>query len=115
MRLLFKWIGLSVLVMILAMIIPGIVISSYVTAALLVVVLGLLNALVKPVLIILTIPVTIVTFGLFLLVINALIVLLAASITPGFEVAGFFPAFLFALGNSMFTYLLSLSDRGPEH
>lgn len=115
MRLLIKWLVLTVLVMVLAMVIPGIEIRSYYSAAILVLVLGLLNSLVKPVLVVLTIPVTIVTFGLFLLVINALIVLLAASISPGFEVAGFFPALLFALGNSVFTYLLSLSDRGRDN
>lgn len=97
-------------VSILAMIIPGIYISGFVSALILVAVLSLLNILVKPILIILTIPVTLITFGLFLLVINTAIVLMAAAVVSGFSVGGFFPAFLFALGNSLMSYLFSLAD-----
>ncbi|HAQ64303.1 MAG TPA: hypothetical protein DCR43_00360 [Bacteroidales bacterium] len=110
MRFLIRLIGSAMVVSILAMIIPGIYISGFISALILVTVLSLLNILVKPILIILTIPVTLITFGLFLLVINTAIVLMAAAVVPGFNVGGFFPAFLFALGNSLMSYLFSLAD-----
>lgn len=110
MRLLIRFIGSAMVVSILAMIIPGISISGFVPAMLLVLILALLNVLVKPVLVLLTIPATLLTFGLFLLVINAFIVLLASAVAPGFRVDGFLPAFLFALANSVVSYLLSYID-----
>ncbi len=69
-------------------------------------VLALLNTFVKPILIILTIPVTIATLGLFLLIINALMVKWAASLIPGFTVDGWWPALLFSLIVSLVTYIL---------
>jgi putative membrane protein len=60
-------------------------------------VISLLNALLKPILVILTIPVTIITFGLFLFVINALIILLAGNLLDNFSVEGFWSALLFSL------------------
>ncbi len=70
-------------------------------------VLALLNTFIKPVLIILTIPVTIVTLGLFLLIINALIVKWAASLVDGFTVDGWWPAILFSLIVSLVSALLN--------
>jgi putative membrane protein len=75
----------------------GITIDDYPTAVILAIVLGLLNTLFKPVLVILTIPVTLITFGLFLLVINAIIILIAANFVPGFKVDGFWWAMLFSV------------------
>ena len=68
-----------------------------ITALIVALVLGLLNSFIKPILVILTIPITIVTLGLFLLVINIIIVKWVASIVPGFTVSGWFPALLFSL------------------
>lgn len=76
---------------------PGVNVKSFFTAVLVAVVLALLNATVKPLLVVLTIPVTVLTLGLFLLVINALIILLADAIVPGFAVANFWWALLFSL------------------
>ena len=76
---------------------PAVKVDSFVTALILALVLALLNALVKPELIFLTFPVTIVTLGLFLFVINALIILLAAKLVPGFKVDGFWWALLFSI------------------
>lgn len=87
-------------------ILPGVHISGIVAAVILALVLALLNAVVKPILIFLTIPVTILTLGLFLLVINALIILLASGIVPGFEVDGFWWALLFSLVLSLITAIL---------
>jgi putative membrane protein len=90
-----RWLISAIAILITAYILPGV--STTILAALVVaVVLGLLNTFVKPILVILTLPLTVVTLGLFYLVINALMVLLAAAIVPGFEVAGFWWALLFA-------------------
>ncbi|HEY2647586.1 MAG TPA: phage holin family protein [Puia sp.] len=87
----------------LSYILSGVHIQSFVTALILAVVLGLLNIFVKPILIILTLPITIFTFGLFLFVINALIILLAAKFVNGFRVDGFWWALLFSLLLSVLT------------
>jgi putative membrane protein len=75
----------------------GVHIENYGYALLVVVVLAIANVLVKPILIIFTIPVTVVTLGLFLLVINAVIILLVDYFVPGFNVAGFWWALGFSL------------------
>jgi putative membrane protein len=90
----------------LSYILSGVHIQSFVTALVLAVVLGLLNILVKPILIILTLPITLFTFGLFLFVINALIILLAAKFVNGFRVDGFWWALLFSLLLSVLTSIL---------
>src|SRR5690606_12989827 len=78
------------------------------TAIVLAVVLALLNFLVKPILILFTLPVTILTLGLFLLVINALIILFAENLVPGFQVAGFWWALIFSLLLSFMQAVLHL-------
>ncbi len=84
-------------VVLLANILPGIHVATFGIAVLVALVLSLLNFLVKPLLVILTLPVTLVTFGLFLLVINALIILMAGGLVSGFTVDGFWWALLFSL------------------
>ena len=84
-------------VVLLANILPGVHVATFGIAVLVALVLSLLNFLVKPLLVILTLPVTIVTFGLFLLVINALIILMASELVSGFRVDGFWSALLFSL------------------
>ena len=76
---------------------PHIEIDSYGTAVIFVLVLGILNAIIKPLLIILTLPITIITLGLFLLVINVLMVLLAGKFVPGIHIDGFLWAFIFGI------------------
>ncbi len=71
--------------------------DNFVTAIIVAVVLGLLNLFVKPILVLLTLPVTFITLGLFLLVINALIIMLCANIVDGFAVTSFWTALLFSL------------------
>ena len=85
----------------LAKILPGVHINSFTDAVLLVLVLGVLNAIVKPVLKILTLPITILTLGLFLLVINVIIIQLADYFLGGVEISGF-------LNTLLFGFLLSL-------
>ncbi|ASZ10413.1 phage holin family protein [Chitinophaga pendula] len=83
--------------MLTAYLLPGVRLSDFLTALLLALVLAFLNMLVKPILVILTLPATIVTLGLFLLVINAIIILIAAKLVPGFKVEGFWWALLFSI------------------
>jgi putative membrane protein len=80
-----------------AYILPGAHVDGFFAALVVAVVLALLNILVKPILVILTIPITIFTLGLFLLVINTVLILLASSIVPGFEVEGFWWALIFSI------------------
>ncbi|MBT8177938.1 MAG: phage holin family protein [Eudoraea sp.] len=93
-------------VVVLANILPGVAVDSFLTAVIVAVVLSLLNFLVKPILIILTLPVTILTLGLFLLIINALIILLADYLIGGFSVSTIWWALLFSLLLSLLNSIL---------
>ena len=93
-----------------AWILPGIQLTGFVSAVFVAIVLGFLNTFLKPVLTILTIPVTIFTLGLFLLVINAVIVGLAGWFVPGFYVDGFWSALFFSLIVSFVSSLLKYDD-----
>lgn len=94
-----------------AYLLPGVDVKDYWTALFVAFILSLVNIFVKPILIILTIPITLLSLGLFLLVINALMILLADYFVDGFTVDGFWWAFLFSvilsLFNSLFTDLAS--------
>ena len=98
-----------------AYILPGVSIEDYWSALIVAFVLAIANVIVKPILIILTIPLTIFTLGLFLLVINAIIILLVDYFVPGFHVDGFWWALAFSLIlsvlNSMFSDLVKEKDQ----
>ena len=79
-----------------AYVIPGVHAENLLAVAITAIILGLVNAVVKPVLFLLTLPITIVTLGLFLLVLNALMIWLAAAVVPGFAISGFWAAFFLA-------------------
>ncbi len=98
----------------LSYILSGVHIQSFISALILAIVLGILNLFVKPILIILTLPITIFTFGLFLFVINALIILLAAKFVNGFRVDGFWWALLFSLLLSVLTSFLYKKSTQKE-
>ncbi|MBK7147677.1 MAG: phage holin family protein [Bacteroidetes bacterium] len=87
----------AIAVVITAYILPGVHLENFLAAVMLAAVLGLLNVSVKPLLIIFTIPATIFTLGLFILAINAFIIMIADWIIPGFEVSSFWWALLFSL------------------
>lgn len=97
-----------------AVIVPGIEISGVLAALGAGLVLGLVNAVVRPILIVLTLPVTLVTLGLFLLILNGFCLWLTSWLVKGFEVHGFWPAVFGALLVSLVSWLLStfVSDRG---
>lgn len=103
MTLLLVWILNAVALLVVAYVLPGIVVASFGSALLAALVLGLINMLVKPVLILLTLPITVVTLGLFLLVLNALMFWLAGSMLKGFQVNGFW----WAVGGAILYSLIS--------
>ena len=94
---LLRWLLSALSVMIVAYLIPGITVNSFLVALVVALVLGLVNAVLRPLLVLLTLPVTIFSLGLFVLVINGLLFLLVAKIVPGFHVDGFGPAFFGAI------------------
>ena len=91
-----------------ATLLPGVNIKSFWTAILVAIVLGLLNALVKPVLQFLSFPITILTLGLFLFVINTIIILICSYLVSSFHVSGFWSALLFSIVLSIITWLLNI-------
>ena len=101
-------------VVILANLLGGVQVDSFITALIVAVVLSLLNLIVKPVLVIFTLPVTILTFGLFLLVINALIILLADRLVTGFSVDNIWWALLFSLLLSFLQSIFFSALKEPE-
>lgn len=113
MRLLGKLFLSAFAVFITAWMLPGVHLDSFLAAVLVTIILGLLNFTIKPLLIILTIPVTIFTLGFFLLVINAFIIYLADEIVSGFTVDGFWWAVLFSIVLSVVNSLLSGFDQPP--
>ena len=103
MNILIRLIITTILVVVLAHFLPGISVQDYTSALWVALVLGLLNAFLKPILVLLTLPATIFTLGLFLLVINAVVILVGDYLVDGFLVDGFWSAFIFSI-------LLSLSQ-----
>ena len=97
MKLIFNWILSAVALLAVAHLYTGVTVTSFTSALIAAAVLGLLNAVVRPILVLLTLPVTVVTLGLFLFVINALMFWAAASLLSGFNVAGFGAALIGSL------------------
>src|SRR5680860_168134 len=106
MKLILKILLTAAAVLIIAHFLPGVSVENYTSALIVAVVLGLLRVTVKPILVILTLPVTIITLGLFLLVINALIIMLADNLIDGFYISGFWIALLFSLILALFQSIL---------
>lgn len=97
MILFLKWIALALAIMFTAWVIPGISISSFTTALIAAVVIALVNLVIKPILVFLTLPINVLTLGIFILVINALLFMFVAYLVPGVEIDGFWSAFLGAI------------------
>ena len=106
MKLIIRILLTAVAVILIAKFLPGVSVAGFGTAIIVALVLAILNLIVKPILVILTLPVTILTLGLFLLVINAVIILLADSFISGFGVDGFWIALIFSLLLSIFQSIL---------
>jgi putative membrane protein len=107
----FKIVVNTISVFIVAWMLSGIHLENAVTAILVAIVLALFNTFLRPLLILLTFQITAVTMGLFLLVINASMVLLAGKIVPGFEIATFWTAFWFGILMPIVSFLLGLPEK----
>jgi putative membrane protein len=107
MRLLLGWAINAGVLLLLPYLIPAVQVKSFGTALLVALVLGLLNAIVRPILVLLTLPITVLTLGLFLLVINGLMFWLVGRMLDGFEVAGFWWAVLAAVVYSVISTTIS--------
>jgi putative membrane protein len=97
----------ALLLLVVAYVVPGVQIEGMKSALIAALILGIVNALVRPFVVFLTIPITIVTLGLFLLAINAFMFLLASKLVPGFRVEGCLPAFLGSLVFSALNLVVS--------
>lgn len=116
MKFLVKLILYSVAILLTSYLLPGVHVDSFGSAFILAAVLALLNITLKPLLIILTIPITIISLGLFLLVINALIIMVADSIIPGVQIEGFWWALLFSFVVSILNgFFTGLSSEERDH
>ena len=102
-----RWIINAAALLLVAYLYPGVSVESFLAAAIAALVLGLVNAVIRPILILLTLPVTLLTLGLFLFVINALMFWLVAEIVPGFKVSGFMAALLGSILYSVITLITS--------
>ena len=106
MRFLINWLITTIAILISAHFLPGVAIRNFMAAVVTALVLGLINAIIRPILIVLTFPLTILTLGLFIFVLNALLVLLTSAIVPGFDVRNFWWALLFSLVFSLVSFML---------
>jgi putative membrane protein len=107
MFLILKWLIMTISIGIAAHLMPGVFVDGFFSALWVALFLGVINVLVKPILIIITLPINILTLGLFTFVINALMVLFASAVIKGFEVRGFWAAMLFSIVLSIINYLLN--------
>lgn len=116
MKFLIKIISTALAVFLIATLMPGVEVQNMPMALLVSLILVLINVYIKPILIFMTFPITVVTLGLFLLVINAFIILFTSYILKdGFKVDGFWVALLFSIVLSMLTSLIDrLTDRNPD-
>ncbi len=114
MGLLLRWLILTVAIIIASYLLEGINISGFFSAFFAAAILGILNALFRPILILLTLPINILSLGLFTFIINALMLKMVSGVIPGFEVHGFWTAILGSLIISVISWLLNsfISDRG---
>jgi putative membrane protein len=111
MKLILRLLVIAAIAFILAQFLPGVKVDSYGTAIWFAIILGLLNVFLKPLLIIFTLPLTLFTFGLFLFVINTVIVLLASDWVKGFEIESFGWGLLFSL---LLTFITSTLFREED-
>jgi putative membrane protein len=103
---LLVWLISALAFMVTAYLVPGLTLTGFLPAMAAAAVLGFVNALVRPILVLLTLPITVVTLGLFLFVVNALCLMLAGALTPGFEVKSFGWAIVGAVVLSIVSWVL---------
>jgi putative membrane protein len=105
---LLTWLVAAVSLVITAKVVPGFNVDTFTAAAIAAIIMGLINAIVRPILVLMTLPLTILTLGLFLLVVNAISISLVAYLTNGFTVTGFFPA---VIGSLVLSFVSSLLGK----
>lgn len=116
MYILFKWLINALVLLGIAYLVPGIEVKSFYTALILALLLGLVNVFLRPLLIVLTLPLNILTLGLFTFFINAFLFWLLSTVVKGFDVANFWAAFLGALLITLVSWLLNqlIRDNNPH-
>ncbi len=97
MNLLVRWVLLALLIMLIAWVIPGITITGFLAAMVVVVIIGIVNLLIRPLVQLISLPLNILTLGIFSLIVNALLFILVAKFSPGFQIDGFWSGFFGAL------------------
>ncbi len=97
MNTLLRWLAYALAIILISYIIPGIEVSGFGSALIAIIIIGLVNAFIRPIVDFITLPINILTLGLFSLIINALLLMLAGYLSPGFEVEGFWSAFFGAI------------------
>lgn len=102
-----RWVINAGLLMLIPYVVPGVSVKNFGTAMVAALILAFVNALIKPILILLTLPINILTLGLFILVINGLMFWLVSAVVKGFHISGFWPAFFAALVFSIFSIALN--------
>ena len=112
--LLIRWLLSALALILTSKVVPGITVDSFTALLIAAIVLGLVNAIVRPILVFFTLPLTIVTLGLFLLVVNAITFGLAAWLVPGFSVNGFVPALLGSIVMSILSFVFSMFIKVGE-
>ncbi|MDZ4356950.1 phage holin family protein [Hydrogenophaga sp.] len=111
MKLILTWLLAACALLLVAYLYPGVQVQSFTSALIAAAVIGLFNAVLRPILVILTLPVTVITLGLFLFVINALLFWAAASVLDGFQVSGFVAALLGSLIYSVLMLVVNTATR----
>src|SRR5436305_5879938 len=114
MGLIVRWLANTLALFIVVTVVPHFHYNSFVTLAIAAAVLGLLNAIVRPILFFLTLPLTIVTLGLFLIVLNALMLELTAWLAPGFRIDDFVAAIIGAIVLAIISWITNRIGRKPE-
>ncbi len=107
-KILLKWLGLTLAVLATAYVVPGISVSSFVTALFVALVLGLVNTFIKPIISLLTLPVNILTLGIFGIILNGLFFWFASMVVTGFVITGFVPALIGSIVVSLIMWILGL-------
>jgi putative membrane protein len=105
---LIHWLVLAVAIWVTAQVVPGVTVTSWTALAIAALVLGAVNAIVRPILLILTFPITVLTLGLFYLVVNGLAFGLAAALVPGFQIESWTAAILGALLTSVLSWFIGI-------
>jgi putative membrane protein len=115
MRFLLRLVLNGIAIVVAAWLIPGVRLAGLVPALIAGAILGLVNALIRPVLLLLTLPFTLLTLGLFIFVVNAICFALTAGLVPGFEISGFFAAFFGALVVSLVSWAMNAVMTDKDH